>query len=418
MYVDCKAYCQTCDHCQRNKASTQKPYGLLRPLKIPDKRWECVTMDYITDLPMSNEGNTAVLIFVDKLTKYVHIAPCLKTCTAEEAARLFVKHVFQYHGLPKSFVSDRDTRFTSDFFREFTRISGVSHHFTTAYHPEGDGQTERMNRVVEEVLRHFIDLQQTNWEELMPMVTFAINNSVCESTGHTPFFLNTGQHPTTFNTIFTPTDRLPTLDVVLQDIDVTMSSVKKLLQAAQGRNSYYANNNRRDHNFNQGDEVLLSTKNIKFKVGTKKLHPKFIGPFKIKRMIGSKREEVAAELILPLSYRIHPVFHVSLLRPYKSGLSFVPLPPNPEIVDGIPYYEVECILSHRDKKAARKGKLCREFLIKWKGYSDIHNSWEPEKNITQLALDEYNEKLKPVLEPVAKKPRTSAKKQVKFNKVN
>ena len=90
-----------------------------------------------------------------------------------------------------------------------------------------------MNRVVEEVLRHFIDYEQTNWEELLPLVTFAINNSVSESTGHTPFFLNTGKHPTTFNTIFTPTDKLPTLDVVLQDIETTMATVKKLLRAAQ-----------------------------------------------------------------------------------------------------------------------------------------------------------------------------------------
>ena len=121
MFVDCKAFCQSCDRCQREKASTQRPYGLLRPLNIPDERWDVVTMDYIMDLPMSNGGHTAVLIFIDKLTKYVHIAPCMKTCSAEEAARLFVTHVFQYHGLPKVFVSDRDTRLRLPFSRNLPK---------------------------------------------------------------------------------------------------------------------------------------------------------------------------------------------------------------------------------------------------------------------------------------------------------
>ena len=222
---------------------------------------------------------------------------------------------------------------------------------------------------------------------------------------------NTGKHPTTFNTIFTPSDKLPALDVVLHDMDDTSKRVNILLQAAQDRNSKYANSHRRKHTFKAGDDVLLSTKNLKFKVGTKKLHPKFIGPFPILKMVGVKGEEVAAKLLLPKSYRIHPVFHVSLLKSYSKGLTFSPLPPEPEIVDGFPVYEVECVLSHRDKKANRHGKTKREYLIKWLGYSDVHNSWEPEVNLGKETLDHYNKLLaSPVKAPVQKQAR-----RVRFN---
>jgi len=388
MIDDVKAFVSTCVSCQKDKAPNHLPYGLLNPLELPDTRWSTVTMDFITDLPRSSKGHDALYVFVDKLTKMVHIAPCNKTCTAEKAAELFISHVYQYHGLPRHFVSDRDGRFISTFWTSFCEKAGIKHKYSTSFHPQTDGQTERANRVIEEVLRHFIDGSHKNWEELLPFVTFAINNSKSDSTGETPFFLNTGTHPTTFNTQFIPTDRLPALDKVLHNISDTLIRVKELHKSAQDRQKAYADRRRQASPFKEGDLVLLSTKNLKFKTGIRKLHPKFVGPFKITRTV----TDTAAELALPPTYRIHPVFHVSLLKPFKADGSFKPLPDEDlEILDGIdgtPNYAVERILSHRTKKSGRRTK--HEYLIKWEGYDDTHNSWEPEENLTPDLLTDYH----------------------------
>ena len=127
-----------------------------------------------------------ILVFVDKLTKFVHLVPTTKTCTSEEAARLFITNVYQYHGCPKVLISDRDTRFTSSFWKAFCKQLGMDSRYSTAFHPETDGQTERTNRVLEEVLRHFIDGDHSNWEDLLPLASFAMNNAKSRSTGETP----------------------------------------------------------------------------------------------------------------------------------------------------------------------------------------------------------------------------------------
>lgn len=175
----------------------------------------------------------------------------------------------------------------------------------------------------------------------------------------------------------------------------TIETVKILYRKAQDRARVIANSKRQDIVFKAGEQVLLSTKNLQFKVGTRKFHPKFVGPFVIEKMIS----EVAAKLKLPSTYGIHNVFHVCLLKHYKSGGSFKPLPPDPEIIDGEPYYKVEKILSKRTKqvsyrktKSGKKAsvKTLTEYLIKWEGYDDTHNSWEPEQNLTPDLISEYN----------------------------
>ena len=135
------------------------------------------------------------------MTKYVHVIPTTSTIDAEGAARLYVNNVFTLHGLSKSIVSDRDPRFSSAFFKEAFATLGVKLRMSTANHPQTDGQTECMNRVVEDTLRAFVNHRQTNWDELLPLCQFAINNSFQTSTGESPFFLNSGQHPITHSTL-------------------------------------------------------------------------------------------------------------------------------------------------------------------------------------------------------------------------
>ena len=382
-----QSFVQSCTSCQRNKSSTQRPFGLLTPLEIPDSRWHTVTMDWIMDLPTSSSGFNAIMVIVDKLTKYVHLVPTTKESSSEDVARLFIAHVFQYHGLPKVLISDRDTRFTSGFRRSFCKQLGMQPRYSTAFHPQTDGQTERTNRVLEEVLRHFIDGEHKQWEELLPLAAFAMNNAKSSSTGETPFFLNHGCHPATPVSLGLPQGQLPSLDAVFKDLEFTHSRIRDLLKSAQDRQKAYADSRfRRPHDFKKGDNVLLSTRNLRFKTGKKKLHPKYIGPFQILDMIPGSNN--AARLDLPKSYsRIHPVFHVSLFKPYHADANSLPHAPEPLVEDGIPMYTVEKILSTRIRRNGRR--KVQEFLIKWQGYDDAHNSWEPRKNLTEDLLEDY-----------------------------
>jgi hypothetical protein len=216
-----------------------------------------------------------------------------------------------------------------------------------------------------------------------------MNNARSSTTGETPFYLNHGSHPHTPITLGLPQpSNLPTLDVVFKDMDSTLSRIRELIKSAQDRQKTYADSRfRRPHSFQVGDKVFLSTKNLKFRSGVKKFHPKYIGPFPILQMIGGSNN--AVKLQLPASYnRLHPVFHVSLLKPFKESSSTQPVaPPEPEVEDGLPFYKVESILGTRIRKIGKR--KVQEFLIKWLGYGDSHNSWEPRKNLTDDLLQDY-----------------------------
>ena len=226
------------------------------------------------DLPRSASGADAIMVLVDKLTKYVHLIPVVKTCSAEDVARYFIQHIYQYHGVPKVLISDRDPRFTSKFWKAFCKRLCMDPRYSTAFHPQTDGQTERTSRVLEEVLRHFIDGDHKNWEDLLPLAAFAMNNAKSSTTGETPFYSNHGTHPHTPLTLGLPEGSLPTLDVVLKDMESTvLTRIKELIKSAQDRQKTYADSRfRRPHTFEVGDKVMLSTKNLKFRTGVKKIH--------------------------------------------------------------------------------------------------------------------------------------------------
>jgi len=178
-------------------------------------------------------------------------------------------------------------------------------------------------------------------------------------------------------------------------MDATLSRTRELLRSAQDRQKAYADQSRSPHTFQEGQFVLLSTKNLKIACGVRKFQPKFIGPFRIVRMVGQN----AAKLDLPKIYsRVHPVFHVSLLHVYKDGPGARKPPPVPEVIEGETWYKVETILAERFKSVragrGKRKKTVREFLIKWLGYDESHNSWEPESNITPEIVAEYLSKTK------------------------
>ncbi|MCG8668213.1 MAG: DDE-type integrase/transposase/recombinase, partial [Pseudomonadales bacterium] len=190
-------YVLNCDVCQRDKSRTGKIPGELQPLPIPDDRWNSVSMDFIVELPCTKRGHDAIWVVVDRFSKMVHMAPTTSKVTAADTAQMFFERVFAAHGLPKEVISDRGPQFSGHFWRQLCSRFSIKPALSTAFHPQTDGQTERMNRVIEDTLCHFVGPRQDEWDELLPYVEFAINNSKAAVTGHTPFFLNYGRHPIT-----------------------------------------------------------------------------------------------------------------------------------------------------------------------------------------------------------------------------
>ena len=289
-------------------------------------------------------------------------------------------------------MSDRGSLFTSEFWTNVCQKLGVRRKLCTAYHPQTDGQTERANRVLEDTLRSYVNPACDDWDQHLSAAEFAVNSSVNKSTRQAPFYLAYGallRSPLTLD-LRTPVPRKGY--EVAERVSEAVSEAKRCLEKAQQRAKAFADRNRREVEFAVGDQVLISTKNLKLRVRKDtKLLPKFVGPVTILRRIGP----VAYKLELPPNWKVHNVFHVSLLRRYvrRGNAGHVSAPPS-EWLSEDPLYEVDTILDHVTRPGPSKGRTKRtvtKFLIKWKGYDHLHNSWEPESNLVNCkdALADY-----------------------------
>ena len=237
---DIKKYIQTCDTCQRTKPTNQHPSGLLQPLSTPARRWEEITMDFIVQLPLTKQGHDAIVVFVDHLIKRAHFQPMHTSATAPEVAKIFFATIFKLHGLPRVIISDRDVRFTSHFWQALFKHLGTKIAMSTAFHPQTDGQTERLNRTLEEMLRAYATYRQDQWDEYLPAAEFTYNNSQQASTGFTPFELDCGQHPSTPITMTQPS-QVPAANDFREHWETMIKIVKDFLMEAQDRQTKYAN---------------------------------------------------------------------------------------------------------------------------------------------------------------------------------
>ncbi|GMF47183.1 unnamed protein product [Phytophthora fragariaefolia] len=196
MYKWVRKYVQTCETCQRVKPAPSASAPLMSS-PVPADCWRSVSMDFIFELPADARGHTGILVFVCRLSKMVRLAAVRKSVTAPQAAQLVVDNVFRHHGLPEAFVSDRDPRFVSHFWKHLFRLLGTRLDMSTADHPQTDGQTEWVNRVLEDTFRSVCAAEPTSWSTLLPQVEFALNNAVHSSTEFTPFYVNGLRHPRT-----------------------------------------------------------------------------------------------------------------------------------------------------------------------------------------------------------------------------
>jgi hypothetical protein len=288
---------------------------------------------------------------------------------------------------------------------------------STAFHPQTDGQTERTNRTLQQMLRMYVSPDMLNWDQLLAPAEFAYNNARSESTGFTPFYLNYGRDPRVPAALIKrqrgDTGAIPSIENFVASMDGLLAEAKRALLAAQHRQKFYSNpkNAQQEPAFAVGDSVLLSTTNIRFRgVGARKLLPKFLGPFTIL----SKHGPVACRLDLPPQLKIHPVFNISLLRIYHAGI--IPKPPPWEwLADEAFQNTAERILKHRE--GTRGSRIVKEYLVRWTNSTEESASWMPEPRLPHDLLSEYWERrsremaplpgptLEPSLTPYLRKSR-------------
>jgi hypothetical protein len=387
---DVKEFIDACIACRQSKAARHAPFGLLRPLPIPDGPWEDLTMDFITDLPPSRVGEDvfdSIMVIVDKLTKMAHYIPVTKTIGAKELALVFLREVVRLHGVPRSITTDRGPVLVSHYWKAFCNTLSIHAKTSTAFHPQTDGQTERQNQTLEQYLRVYCCFEQDDWAIWLNTAEFAYNDSVHASTGVTPFVAYTGRHPRGGEwPLTTPKRDTPDHNTYIAKMIEIQKFVRAKLTQAQAYQAKFYDRWHKKAQFAVNDLVMLSTKNIRSIRPKKKLDKKFEGPFRITEVINPQ----AYRLNLPKGINSYNAFHVSLLEPYKASERF-PAKTGPiwNTLDlGEPdVYEVEEILEER-----RNQEGFWEYKIKWRGYPMEDCTWEVATQISRAAMNAYRRK--------------------------
>ena len=377
MKKDIAIFVSKCLTCQQVKAEHRKPGGKLQPLPIAEWKWNHITMDFVTGLPRSPKGKDSVWVIVDRLTKSAHFL-LVKTIDSTEAlGKLYVQEIVKLHGIPLSIVSDRDSKFTSKLWGSLQRALGTELNFSTAFHPQTDGQSERTIQILEDMLRACVLDSHGSWEDYLALAEFAYNNSFQSSIKMAPFEALYGR-PCRSPLCWTEVGETVLLGPdYIQETTEKIKLIKQHLLTAQTRQRNYADRRRRPLEFMVGDFVFLKVsprKGVQRFGKSGKLAPRFVGPFEILERIG----EVAYKVALPPQLsNIHNVFHVSMLRKYH---------PDPTHVIDWGEFEVDEQLSFEirplqvldRKEQVLRTKTIPSVRILWQNGNAQEETWELE----------------------------------------
>jgi hypothetical protein len=313
------------------------------------------------------------------LTKGVILEPCNKTITAKQTADAFIRRVFANYGLPDKLISDRGPQFASKTFRDLLERLRINSALSTAFHPQTDGGTERVNQEVEAYLAIYCSANPATWSQALPILQFVHNSRKHADRTHTPFELIMGTQPRALPEAFDKTN-FPDNEERFKELQKSRDEALSAHELA--RNRMIERSDKTWKPFKLGDQVWLDARNLKLPYRSKKMQPKRLGPFKIIELIGLR----AYKLELPKGWKIHNVFHISLLVPFHSTEAHGPSHPEPppDIIGGEEEYEIEGIINHKVK---RNGAV--EYLVKWLGYDETKWFKEDELEHSQETLEDY-----------------------------
>ncbi|KAK8694914.1 hypothetical protein V6N13_072458 [Hibiscus sabdariffa] len=378
MKADITDYVSRCLTCQKVKAEHRAPTGLLQPLKFPQWKWERITMDFVTGLPITPRKNDSVWVIVDRLTKSAHFIPIRVNMSSDILAELYIREVIRLHGVPVSIICDRDPKFTSRFWKSLQKSLGTRLNLSTAFHPQTDGQSERVIQILEDMLRACVIDFGKNWEISIPLVEFAYNNSYQSSIQMAPFEALYGRRCRTplcwselgENKVLGPQ--------MIQDTEKQVRIIHDRLKQAFDRQKAYADTKRRDIRHEVGDKVFLKVSPWKkiLRFGKKgRLSPRYIGPFEVLERVGT----VAYRLALPPEFdKIHNVFHVSMIKKYRSDPSHVLEPEEVELNPDLSYEEELVMILDKEVKRLQNKNVSLVKVL-WRNHNVQEATWEPKE---------------------------------------
>jgi hypothetical protein len=375
MKIEIARYVARCDTCKRVKAIHLKAAGPFQSLPIPTWKWEDISMDFIVGLPRTAKGFDSIWVIIDRLTKIAHFLPVKVKYPVIAYAELYIARILSLHGVPKTIVSDRGPQFVSKFWEELHKVLGTKLLHSSAYHPQTSGQTERVNQILEDMLRACVLEFPQKWDECVPLAEFSYNNSYQESIKMAPFEALYGRRCRTPLNWSEPGERYFFRPDIVKETEEKVQRIIYNLKKAQARQKSYADKRRQPLYFLVGDYVYLKVSPMKgvSRFGVKgKLAPQYIGPFPILERYGP----VAYRLQLPKTLStIHNVFHVSQLK------KCLRVPDRTiEVTDVV--LELDLTYSEHpirvldQKDMVTRRKTLKFYKIQWNQHSEDEATWE------------------------------------------
>jgi hypothetical protein len=366
-----------CDVCRRVKAEHQRPAGVLQPLEIPEWKWDKIEMDFITGFPKSQKGNDAIFVVIDRLSKVAHFLPVKESITASKLADLYTSRIVSLHGVPLEISSDRGSLFTSRFWQSFQKAMGTNVLFSTSYHPQSQGQVERVNQILEDMLRACVISFGMKWEDCLPWAEFSYNNSFQASLGMAPFQFLYGRKCRTPLYWSGAHERNHFGPDVVKEAEEQVQIIRENLKIAQDRQKKYYDAKHRDMHYKPGDLAYLRVTPLRgtHRFGIKgKLAPRYVGPFKVL----ATRGEVAYVLELPEKLsKVHDVFHVSQLKKCFKDPGRAVDHSTIDLQEDLTYREHPIrILDEAERKT--RNKSTKFLKVQWSHHSDKEATWERE----------------------------------------
>ncbi|WJX81407.1 hypothetical protein P8452_64294 [Trifolium repens] len=382
MKKDVAEYVASCLTCQKAKIEHQRPAGMLQSLDIPEWKWDSISMDFITGLPKTRRKHDSIWVIVDRLTKSANFLPVRTTDTAARLTDIYIAEIVRLHGIPSSIVSDRDPKFTSHFWKTLHEALGTKLRLSSAYHPQTDGQTERTNQSLEDLLRACVLDDRGSWDDVLPLIEFTYNNSFHASIGMAPYEALYGRRCQTPLCWYQDGESMIVGPEMVQQTTDKVRKIRAMMKVAQDRQKSYADRRRRPLEFEEGDHVFLRvtpTTGVGRALKAKKLTPKFIGPYQILERVGKVAYRIALPPVLSL---IHDVFHVSQLRKYTPDPSHVITPDDIQLRDNLSFEVPPIKIADRKMKRLRTKEIPLVKVIWNEATGDT--TWELEGKMKEL----------------------------------
>jgi hypothetical protein len=391
MRKDLQRFCDSCDICQKTKARNFKNYGFLRPHDIPTAPYESVSLDLIGPLPLSEDRYSAILVVADRLTKHAQFIPTVFELNTDGFGYLFVRHVICRFGLPSSIFADRDGRWLSDFWTAIAGYLKTKMVLSSARHPQHDGQTEIINRLVEVMLRAYVAEDQASWSTWLHLLEYAYNSTVHSSTGYAPFQLLYGMTPKGPLDLANPRSKRMQLlranrediDSFLADLETHRRMARDAVAVAQEKQAHAYDSGRRHAQFEKGSLVLVNPHTLEWqesKGAGVKLRQRWIGPFQVLARVSANTYRIRLPKKFPGSNVIN-LEHLSAYSPSPSEFGRRPtLPDTRQFLHEGETPDIEEVVGHRYDRRRRQ----IVYLVTFRGYSSLADKWLSERNLRDV----------------------------------